>query len=334
MDDEVRAGGQDNNPLKDKSLYKNGVMMVILSFILSLFGFFSLLSLAPLLVFAARYGKKKGSIIIVIAFALTVLWKMLRTDNVFSSSGLISLAFGLYIPLSLSAAGIIWIYSNRYKVLSRMLLSIVPALLLAVIAIVAFWLDRALFEVVYNYLENAFAAYFAPIFELMQIDLNIENFFFIFLLSCISMIAPFVLSAVCANCFVYETALHSRESNWEDRVAGFEYSTELIWGFIASWALVLLFYFISIPVAYEIIALNLGLLFCVLYAVQGFAVVFSWLHRPGRETKSFSLFVLILFVSTLIPGINFIILLGLPILGLLESFFDLKKIGVKNEDYS
>ena len=36
----------------------------------------------------------------------------------------------------------------------------------------------------------------------------------------------------------------------------------------------------------------------------------------------------------LIPGINLFTLIGLPILGVLESFFDLKKLGADYEDHS
>ena len=44
--------------------------------------------------------------------------------------------------------------------------------------------------------------------------------------------------------------------------------------------------------------------------------------------------IVLVIMSLLIPGINFIILLGVPLLGVLENFFDLKKIGVQDEDHS
>ena len=109
----------------------------------------------------------------------------------------------------------------------------------------------------------------------------------------------------------------------------------MVWGFIVSLAIILLFHFVSAPIALEVIIINIGLLFGVLYSIQGFAVLFSWLRRSMDRLKSMSLFIVLFIVSTVIPGLNFIVLLGLPLLGLLESFFDLKKIGEKkNEDYS
>ena len=42
----------------------------------------------------------------------------------------------------------------------------------------------------------------------------------------------------------------------------------------------------------------------------------------------------IIIFGLLIPGINLFTLIGLPILGVLESFFDLKKLGADYEDHS
>ena len=41
--------------------------------------------------------------------------------------------------------------------------------------------------------------------------------------------------------------------------------------------------------------------------------------------KSTSLFFVLAFIGFIIPGLNIVVLLGVPILGILENFFDLKK---------
>ena len=114
----------------------------------------------------------------------------------------------------------------------------------------------------------------------------------------------------------------------------FSYPGDAVWGFIVSWALVLLLRFVSVPVAVPVIALNVAGIWTVLYAIQGFTVVFARVRKHSRNVRSMTVFIIVLFAGTLIPGINFIVVLGLPLIGVLETFFDLKKLGVENEDHS
>lgn len=306
------------------------IVVLILSMVLYNLGVSSLLYLAPLLVFAARYGKKNGTIIIVLAL---ILCFSMEAIEVFSSgigkTSIFELALLMYIPMSLSAAGILWIFTNRMRLVPRLLLSLLPAILFAIAFSVLLFVDRALFEELYAQYKDAFVALLAPIFESFEIKFDMDFAFLLFLVSAGSMILPTAMAAICANCFIYETVLHSRESNWEDKVRGIEFSPNMVWGFIASIALILLFYFISAPIALEVVVVNIAFLFAVLYSVQGFAVLFSWLGRSMERMKSMSLFIVLFIIATVVPGINFIVLLILPLLGLLESFFDLKKIGEK-----
>ncbi len=321
---------------KNKSkMLLDGIVLLIFSLVLYNLGISAVLYLVPLLVFAAKYGKKKGTFLIIIGLVLCFLLEFVEHLSMDNGFYLSDLALALFIPVSLSAAGIIWLYTEKGKVVYRLLLSLLPSLIFVLACVVVFLADRALFNSVYMRYEDAFVVAFGPIFESFGLDIDLSWFFFLLLISIGSLLIPLVLTAVCANCFIYETVLHSRESDWEDRVCGLEFSPNMVWGFIISLALILLFYFVSAPIALEVIVVNIGFSFGVLYAIQGFAVLFSWLKRSMAKLKSMTLFIILFITSTVIPGINFIVLLGLPILGLLESFFDLKKIGEKkNEDYS
>ena len=114
-----------------------------------------------------------------------------------------------------------------------------------------------------------------------------------------------------------------------------EYSPDAVWGFIISWALILLFRFVSAPLLLVIAVMNAAGVWTVIYAIEGFSVVFARVRRHSPAMRSMTLLILIIAAGTIIPGINFIVLIGLPLLGVLESFFDLKKLGgIDYEDHS
>lgn len=138
------------------------------------------------------------------------------------------------------------------------------------------------------------------------------------------MIIPVVLCFVCVTCFSYESMLHSRESDWEERVARLELDGRAIWIFLALWLLVLLSRFISIPTIAGIALFNVTLSFTVVYAIQGFSVLYYNLCKR-RRFKSYTLFLILLAIALLAPGVNIIVVLGLPLVGVLETFFELRK---------
>lgn len=63
----------------------------------------------------------------------------------------------------------------------------------------------------------------------------------------------------------------------------------------------------------------------ILYGVQGFTVLLVWIRRGFPEFGSLKLFVILALTGLLIPGLNIIVLTGVPFIGILENFFDLKK---------
>ena len=59
--------------------------------------------------------------------------------------------------------------------------------------------------------------------------------------------------------------------------------------------------------------------------VQGFSVLYYNMRKKGRKLKSYTLFLILLAIALFIPGINFIIVLGLPLIGVLETFIELRR---------
>lgn len=326
----------EESAVPEKSIVKDGLVSLFLSTLMYELNLSTFLFAAPLMIFAIRHKKNRSMVLFGLEALIVILVEVFTHFNSLNDSiKLLALVFSLAIPLSLLAAGAIWLYTEKHTLLVRIILSLLPVCVISGLLLVFYAVDVTLFDGLYDYYKNAFATSLGELLGKVLGDIDYEVLFSIIASCFLSLVLPFLTLAVCATSFIYETGLHSRESDWEDRVAGYEFPTDFVWTFIVSLALLLLFHFVSIvPLAVMVVIMNLTGLFTVLYSIQGFTVVYARLRRKMVNLKSMTLFIILFIVALVVPGINFIVIFGLPLLGLLESFFDLKKLGVKNEDHS
>ena len=323
MDNRLRTAGE-------------AVLLIILSMIMSNIGVASLIAVVPLLFFSIRHGRRNASILVAVAFFINLVITGFR-GGAFTAGklGIAVLLISMFIPLSLSAAGIMWLSTKGMGVLKRLFLTLLPSFIYSAGSIAFVYSDRALLDSLSGVYENAFASLAGPVLSMVLPGVDMSLLAYVALLTVLSLSFPVLLCGICASCFIYETALHSRESGWEEKVMRLEYSPDAVWGLIISWALVLLFRFVSAPLLLEIAVMNVAGIWTVLYAVQGFSVVFARLRRRIMTMRSMTLLFIILVIGILVPGINLIVIIGLPLIGALESFFDLKKLGgMDYEDHS
>ena len=322
MDNRLRVAGE-------------AFLLLLLSLVMSEVGLASLIAVTPLLFFSIRHGRIGASILIAGAFILELVIAGFR-GGAFGAGklGAAVLMIEMFIPLSLSAAGIVWLSTKGMSVMKRLFMTLLPSLVLALACIAFFYSDRALLSDLQLLFEDAFATLVGPVLELILPGVDMSLIAYVALLSVVSLVLPVILCGICASCFIYETVLHSRESDWEEKVMCLEYNPDAVWGFIVSWALVLLLRFVSAPLLLGIAAMNLAGVWTLVYAIQGFTVVYARIRRRNRNVRSMTLFIILVAIGLLIPGINLIVLIGVPALGVLETFFDLKKIGEYHEDHS
>ena len=323
MDNRLRTAGE-------------AILLLLLSAVMSNVGFASLIAVAPLLFFSIRHGRNGAILLIAISFALNLVASGIY-GGLFTAGklGAAVLMIEMFIPLSLSAAGIVWLSTSGMSVMKRIFMTLLPSLVLALAYVAFFYSDRALLESLHGLFNDAFAALVGPVLSMVLPGVDSALIAYVALLSMLSLVLPLILCSICASCFIYETALHSRESDWEEKVMRLEYKPDAVWGFIISWALVLLLRFVSAPLLLEIAVINAAGIWTVMYAIEGFSVLFARIRRHGAAIRSMTLLIIVILLGTLIPGINFIVLIGLPLVGVLESFFDLKKLGgIDYEDHS
>ena len=303
---------------------RDGAVAVVVSFFFFYLGFGEFIFVFPLLLLSTRFKKKVSALAILVEAFIVVFYTYLNRAE--GELSLLLMLFELYIPLSLLAAGMTWLISEGKRIGIRLLLALLPSILFFIILYVFLEQEPALLDSFLILAEDVFEALLSPFINFGAMDGTLVSFIIeTILLVITSLIIPLVLCFVCATCFSFESVLHSRESDWEDRVARLELDGRAIWIFLALWVLVLLFRFISVPTIAVVALFNVTLSYTILYAVQGFSVLYYNMRKKGRKLKSYTLFLILLAIALFIPGINFIIVLGLPLIGVLETFIELRR---------
>lgn len=303
---------------------RDGAVAVVVSFFFFYLGFGEFIFVFPLLLLSTRFKKKVSALAILVEAFIVVFYTYLNRAE--GELSLLLMLFELYIPLSLLAAGMTWLISEGKRIGIRLLLALLPSILFFIILYVFLEQEPALLDSFLILAEDVFEALLSPFINFGAMDGTLVSFIIeTILLVIASLIIPLVLCFVCATCFSFESVMHSRESDWEDRVARLELDGRAIWIFLALWVLVLLFRFISVPTIAVVALFNVTLSYTILYAVQGFSVLYYNMRKKGRKLKSYTLFLILLAIALFIPGINFIIVLGLPLIGVLETFIELRR---------
>ena len=323
MEERTEERRQEPNPLLEI------VLVTALSYLLYRIGIGEPFFLIPLLIFAGRRGNDVGMIpltVMIIATGIST-WHTGNFIETFGSGvGLMLFALQMYIPLSLLAAGIIWTLSRKVNWRKRLALSMVPSILLCLIYFLLLEHDPALLEGVRSQYENVFEGMLSLIVDIEAVGPEfVETFNDIFFITLLSIVLPSILLLICVNFYLSERSLHSREIGFEDSMSHLELKGWMIWILLGSWALVLMDRFVSFPYAVTVALFNAAICMVIVYAVQGFSVVLYRLRSKGRNVTSFGMFMFLAAVSILMPGLNFIVILGLPIIGAIESFFELRR---------
>ncbi|MBQ0071677.1 MAG: hypothetical protein KBS81_07465, partial [Spirochaetales bacterium] len=198
------------------TVLRDGVLAFFLSSVMYYFGLTNLLFVCPLLRFSANHGKK--------AFGYAALAELCYVVGyafyICSGSELyaFSLVLNLFIPVSLLAAGAIWLFASEMRWQKRLFLSFLPAILLTAALAVYLNMDRALFASVFDRYRNVFADLLSALFNDAASAVDSDYFFEMIATTVGVMMLPVILAAVCASCFYYENVLYSKESGIDGKV--------------------------------------------------------------------------------------------------------------------
>ncbi|MCI7607431.1 MAG: hypothetical protein MSS69_11845 [Spirochaetales bacterium] len=305
----------------NRGVFPKVLVSIAMSLILLSLEFTSLIYTLPIMAFVAVSRREDGlkvflpTALILILRSLYYSWGM---ENL-----LLWVCLDLYVPLSLLVAGYIWTISTG-RLEKRLFLSILPAFLATILIGLVFFMDRALFDTFYMSMKDAFAAVMENTLAVLGIEADIDFLFLMVSVTVGVFALPTIVATACVSFFYYESRRHSRETALDDAVAAIELNTNIVWILILALALFLLGRFISMPLVLSMAFLSLVVTMLLVYSIQGFSVLMAWIKNGGVNMKSTTLFIILLMIGLLMPGLNIVVLIGLPVIGLIENFFNIK----------
>jgi len=303
--------------------------LIILSIGLSRLPIGNLFFVVPLLLLAPRCRTKNQAYLsFVIVFGvisiltITDIWVVSDTD--------LRLSLGLvtaFIPFVLLGTGMLWVYGKDRGIedFLNFFINCFVVLLFSLAIVLFFYFNSTRFEA----LKQGYAEMlnFVGIENLMP---GIETKFLLDTIVKYGMLVFFAFSMglVGLNLFMSEILRNKRNEAWKKKISLIKFPQDAIWGFLGLSALLLLSIFVDYPRIVDVILVNCWAFMVMMYALQGFSI---YVFRIQKRIINVDIFRLLInqLIFLLIPGLNIVVLIMFPLLGILENWIVLRKFNNK-----
>lgn len=324
-------------------LIRDSLVMVVVSLLLYRLTLTNILFTIPLLLLAPRFEDRKMALLPVAAVFLLVVGGELfsvRKALGMATTPLI-LSIGLFIPVALLVAAAVWIWLRDTRSLFRYLASCVFVVVAGIG--LAVWLQSGSETVakVAELYSNTFKALFStfmpttpaliPTEDVAQVaaDATIlgvdANVLFALCMQVVyHMFVPMCMALIGVSALLSECMLHRQDESWQQRVANWRMPENTIWVFLGAWTLVLVNMLLSLPSAVSAFAMNLALAVSLLYTVQGLSIMI-FLIRKRNPLFTVTRAVVFMILCLMLPGLNVLVVLVLPLMGALETWITFRK---------
>lgn len=146
----------------------------------------------------------------------------------------------------------------------------------------------------------------------------------VFVQACLCSLVPMMVGAL-GVCIVSASSMARRgDGQWQDMFCRLRIPTDFVWVLLGSFIGAIAGSFAGIPAPVELVLVNLAVLSCVVYAGQGYLILVYRIRRRNPYYASHRLLKWLLLL-TLIPLTSPVMIAGLPLLGVLETWIVLRK---------
>jgi len=299
------------------SFYKYYLVTLFASVILSRIALGSIFFIIPILLFYSFLKNRDATLgLLGIDFVALVLFAVLDLKGQYNLSFFV---VGLYFPLCLISGTALWILFDRKGLfpLWRFVFSTSSVL---IISIVSYFILGTNTDS-----QVAIKEIFTSMFNFEQIGLDPDMMFEIMvdlIKKCFFAMSVFLLGF---NIFAAQAISNKNNYEWSHNVGKFKIDNDLIFYFLGFWLVVVFGTFIDLPDWLDVTVWNAALAIGIIYGFQGFAVIASYFMKKDPYFPLGKLiWTLILF--GVLPGLNFVIVFGLPVLGVLGTWIKFKRV--------
>ena len=308
----------------EKKETRDYILLIALSFFLSIFSFGSLVFTLPLLFLSTRYPRKATDTACVAVMVLTAGKQLFMSrDLLMNSLTYFFAGNNLFIPFSLILGAIVWVNTKGKECVKRLLLTMLPALILFLLFVGLYTIFPQTAETVKESYREIFVALFTQIFK-MSTE-SISTMFDIVLELMLSIVLPLVFLNIVVVHYYFESFTHRLDESFDKKVISFNLPEVFIYFFLGLWTIMLFKRFVSIPMSVNVLLNNLTLTCTLFYGLQGFSILLYNLRRKGSAISGIKLMGLLIILMMLLPGINVILVLALIGVGVLNTWIELRK---------
>jgi hypothetical protein len=307
---------------------KQGVKDIFISVVLG-YILYSLTALSffiafPILMLSRRYGCKEvgiASAMLGLLITLTTVWHARGAE--LNTLTVCNLLIGLFIPFSLLIAAFLWVKADGENVIKRWIVSILPALIGFLAFVLWFSFDPALFSAVVENLKTTFNELWGPLLAELGID-HVGFFELVIKVVCMSYL-PIIVLTISTVTFIATASLKAHDSGFNDEVATFTVPERAVSLLLLVWMLIILGRFFAYPEAVKAVLVAIATVTTSVYTFQGYAIAYYHRRKHHQAAKASNLFFVILAAVMLMPGVNIALVFILSVIGILETWFTLRK---------
>ena len=307
-------------------MVRSGVLAVGLSFLMYWVAASSTLFIIPLLFFAPKFPSNRWALVPVGIVAVLLLgYQLVGYGGVLREVTVIgSLLVGLYVPISLLLGAALWIWLQDRGMLVRLLT------VCAVAAIYGFglmlWLSSGSASAVAT--EGMYRNVMKSVVPgllggQMPLGMDADSLFDAVVRVLRLGFLPLFIGQFGLSAMISELLIHRSQWSFQDRMARWSLPEHAVWVFLGSWTGVLVTFVMDLPIL-ESIAWNIALTTSLLYMVQGMSILAALVRHRNPGATATRVF-LLSFILVMLPGVNAIPLVALPLLGVSETWIRSRK---------
>lgn len=303
---------------------RNGVVGVVTSFFLYKFTSTTAFFIIPLLLVAPRIERNQALLLPLVVLLLIVGDSLIRGRGIaWDRTYLGSLAVGFYLPLSMLIGVVVYLLLPDKPMLVKFLAGSAFAAFGGVCLVLWF---RSSSEAARETGEALRALYAQLIDTLLGSTLGLgvsgDQLFDLIVKVLELMFLPLFMVQYGFSLLLSEFLLHRANPTFQQRLEWWKLPPNSIWVFLISWSVVLLLRFVELPFI-AMLAWNSALAISLLYLVQGMSLVAFLVRKRNQRISAMKIFIL-LGLLVVMPGINSVFLIALPLLGVSETWFSFR----------
>jgi hypothetical protein len=307
-------------------MIRNSFVALVISYILYKITATSTLFIIPLLFIAPRFPSTKTALIPIGIFGVWLIGsQLLSMGKVLYQNSLMGTFFiVLYLPLNLLIGSAIWILLKEYKSLHRLFFASVFAAISGLALVI--WLSgesssAVATEKVYREVVNATLP--AMLGTQTPLGINSNSVFDAVVRVLKIAFFPLFVGQFGLSVLISEQMISRGDEKFQNRLAGFALNESYVWPFLISWTVVLFTLLIKVEIL-EVLAWNSALTLTLLYLVQGMAIISYLIRKKNPRINSTRVYILSALLMVM-PGVNVVVLAALPILGVSQTWINLRK---------